>query len=177
MATGRDVGAGVSLGSDLHALSGVTAGRLVDRLGAPFIILAALAMMLAGCLALALLPPVLGLAGYVAAIAVLTPGYALFQAANNTAVMMGLPQDRRGAISGLLSLSRNLGLITGASVMGAVFAAATAGGDVTTAQPAAVAAGMRVTFAVAGALILVALAVAVGSRALVARPAAAAGVP
>ena len=35
--------------------------------------------------------------------------------------MTDVPSDRRGVISGMLNLSRNLGLITGASVMGAVF--------------------------------------------------------
>ena len=62
-----------------------------------------------------------------------------------------------GVIAGLLSLSRNLGLITGASVMGAVFAAAT-GHDVMTAPAPALAAGMRTTFAVAAVLIVIAMA-------------------
>jgi hypothetical protein len=61
------------------------------------------------------------------------------------------PQDQRGVISGMLNLSRNLGLITGASVMGAVFALASATTDITTARPEAVARGMRITFAVAAA--------------------------
>jgi hypothetical protein len=76
----------------------------------------------------------------------------------------------------MLNLSRNLGLITGASVMGAVFALASATVDVTTARPEAVAAGMRTTFAVAAILIVVALAIAVGGRALAARPSLPAGV-
>jgi hypothetical protein len=63
----------------------------------------------------------------------------------------------------MLNLSRNLGLITGASVMGAVFALASATIDITTARPEAVATGMRVTFAVAAILIVVALAIAVGT--------------
>jgi hypothetical protein len=70
----------------------------------------------------------------------------------------------------MLSLSRNLGLISGASAMGAVFALASATIDITTAHPEAVATGMQVTFAVAGVLIVVALAIAVGSRALATRP-------
>jgi hypothetical protein len=61
-------------------------------------------------------------------------------------------------ISGMLNLSRTLGLITGASVMGAVFAYAVALSsakvDITTARPRAVAAGMRTTVAVAAILIL-----------------------
>jgi hypothetical protein len=39
----------------------------------------------------------------------------LFQTANNTAVMTDVSPDQRGAISGMLNLSRNLGLITGTS--------------------------------------------------------------
>jgi MFS family permease len=95
----------------------------------------------------------------------MTIGYALFQTANNTAVMADVRPEQRGVVSGMLNLSRNLGLVTGASVMGAVFALASATADVTAAHPEAVASGMRITFAVAAALIGVALAVAVGSRA------------
>ena len=69
-------------------------------------------------------------------------------------------------ISGLLNLSRNLGLVTGASVMGAVFAFASGTIDFTTAHPEAVANGMRATFGVASILIVAAIAVAVGCHAL-----------
>jgi hypothetical protein len=101
---------------------------------------------------------------------IITAGYALFQTANNTAVMTDMRPDQRGVISGMLNLSRNLGLITGASAMGAVFALASGTADITTALPAAVAAGMRITFAVAATLSVVALAIAIGSRALATRP-------
>jgi Na+/melibiose symporter-like transporter len=74
--------------------------------------------------------------------------------------MADVPQDRRGVISGLLTLSRNLGLITGASAMGAVFAAASGAASGAQATPAAVATGMHLTFAVASGLIMVSLTVA-----------------
>jgi EmrB/QacA subfamily drug resistance transporter len=164
------VGIVMSIGPIISALSGVLAGRFVDRLGAPFMVIVGLIEMAAGSIALSVLPAMFGIAGYIAAIAVLTPGYQLFQAANNTAVMMDVHLDQRGVISGILSLSRNLGLITGASVMGAVFALASATIDITTARPEAVATGMRITFTVAALLIVVALAIAVGSRALATRP-------
>src|SRR3546814_11341069 len=106
---------------------------------------------------LSMIPATLGILGYLAPIVLLTVGYALFQTANNTAVMTGVPGDQRGVVSGMLNLSRNLGLITGASAMGAVFALASATVDVTTAHPEAVAAGMSATFAVAAALIVAAL--------------------
>ena len=108
----------------------------------------------------------LGIFGFIAPLVVITGGYALFQTANNTAVMTDVHPDQRGVISGMLSLSRNLGLITGASVMGAVFTLASATLDITTAPPEAVATGMQVTFAVAAMLSIVALAIAVGSRML-----------
>ncbi|MCE3225264.1 MAG: Major facilitator superfamily transporter, putative tetracycline resistance protein [Nitrospira sp.] len=77
--------------------------------------------------------------------------------------MTDIRPAQRGVISGLLNLSRNLGLITGASVMGAIFAAASSTVDITTAPPDAVATGMRVTFAVAAILIGVALAIVVAT--------------
>jgi MFS family permease len=144
----------------------VPAGRIVDRFGAPLMVIVGLIAMAAGSFALSVLPAMFGIAGYIAAVAVLTPGYQLFQAANNTAVMMDVHPDRRGVISGMLSLSRNLGLITGASVMGAVFAFASMTTDITTARPEAVASGMQITFAVAGVLIIAALGIAAGNRAL-----------
>ena len=110
------------------------------------------------------------LTGYIVPLVVITVGYALFQTANNTAVMKDVPPDQRGVISGLLNLSRNLGHITGASAMGAVFASASATTDITTAHPEAVAFGMRVTFTAAAVLIVVALIIAIGSRAIATRP-------
>ncbi|OMH37980.1 MFS transporter [Motiliproteus sp. MSK22-1] len=163
------VGIVMSIGPIIAALSGVPAGHMVDRLGAPFIVILGLATMALGSFALSGLPVMFGTAGYIAAIAILTPGYQLFQAANNTTVMMDISPDQRGAISGMLSLSRNLGLITGASVMGAVFAFASMTTDITLASPEAVTQGMRITFAVAGVLVVVALGIALGSGVLAKR--------
>jgi EmrB/QacA subfamily drug resistance transporter len=163
------VGLVMSSGPIFSALSGIPAGRIVDRLGASFIGIAGLVAMAAGSLALSVLPEMFGIAGYVAALAVLAPGYQLFQAANNTTVMMDVHPDRRGVVSGLLNLSRNLGGITGAAVMGAVFAFASATTDITAAHPEEVAIGMRVTFVVAAGLIVVALGVSAGGRALALR--------
>ncbi len=146
------VGLVLASGPVVSALSGVPAGRLVDRFGAARMVSAGLVLAMVGAVALALLPGWFGVAGYIAAIALLTPGYQLFQAANNTAVMADVPADRRGVTSGLLTLSRNLGLVSGASAMGAVFAAVA--GDATSAG--AVADGMRITFLVAAGLVAVA---------------------
>jgi MFS family permease len=154
------VGLVLSVGPLVAALSAVPAGRIADRFGPQRMTTIGLSGMAAGAFALSMLPTTFGIPGYLAPIVVITSGYALFQTANNTAVMTSANPEERGAISGMLNLSRNLGLITGASVMGAVFALASATTHITTAPPEAVASGMRVTFEVATALILVALAIA-----------------
>jgi EmrB/QacA subfamily drug resistance transporter len=163
------VGLVLSVGPLVAALTGVPAGRIADRFGAQRMTIVGLIGIAAGSFILSMMPAISGISGYIAPIVVITVGYALFQTANNTAVMTDIRPDQRGVISGLLNLSRNLGLITGASVMGAVFALASATTDVTMAPPEAIAAGMRITFAVAAILIVVALAIAVGSRALATR--------
>jgi EmrB/QacA subfamily drug resistance transporter len=157
------VGLVMSTGPIVAALTGVPAGRIVDRFGAHFMSIVGLIGMAVGTSILPMLPTGFGVPGYIAPLIVITAGYALFQAANNTAVMADIRPDQRGVISGMLNLSRNLGLISGASVMGAVFALASATIDITTAHPEAVATGMRITFTVAAALIVVALAIAAGT--------------
>lgn len=164
------VGIVMSVGPLVAALTGVPAGRIADRFGAGRMTVIGLIAIAAGCFILSMMPAMSGIPGYIVPIAVITSGYALFQTANNTAVMSDISPDQRGVISGLLNLSRNLGLITGASVMGAVFAFASEAIDIATARPDAVATAMRITFAAAAILIVVALAVAVGGRALAARP-------
>jgi MFS family permease len=140
------VGLVLSVGPLMVALTGVPAGRIADRFGAERTTIVGLLGMAAGCFILSMMPVALGVPGYIAPIAVVTVSYALFQTANNTAVMADVVADQRGVVSGLLNLSRNLGLITGASVMGAVFALA----------------GMRITFVVAAILIAGAIGIAVG---------------
>ena len=155
------VGLVMSAGPLMATLSGIPAGRLVDRLGARRATMAALVGMSGGLVALAVVPGRLGVTGYVVAIAIVAAHYALFQAANNTSVMTRVGSAQRGVVSGLLGLSRNLGLITGASAMGAVFAGASATTDRMTTHPASVSAGMRTTFLVAAALGLAAVMIAI----------------
>ena len=145
------VGLVLSAGPIVAALAGVPSGAIVDRFGTRRVTIAALAIMVTGCVVLSLMPARFGIPGYVGPLVTITAGYALFQAANNTAVMADVRADQRGVISGILNLSRNLGLITGASLMGALFGAANDA-----------ASGMRVTFAVAAGLVAIALGVAYG---------------
>jgi hypothetical protein len=143
----------MSVGPAIAALGGFPAGWLVDRRGPFAAIVASLAALMLGTILMTSLPHIWGVGGYVAALVVLTASYALFQAANNTAVMNAAGAGERGVTSALLGLSRNLGLITGASAMGAIFAwasGATSGGN-------GAQAGLAATFGVAALLAAVAL--------------------
>lgn len=146
------VGLVLSAGPIVAALAGVPGGAIVDRFGTRRTTAGALVAVATGCAGLALMPVRFGVPGWVAPLVLITAGYALFQAANNTAVMAGVSAEQRGVISGVLNLSRNLGLVTGASLMGAIFAAA--GG----AAP-----GTHATFGVAAGLVVIALAIAYGA--------------
>lgn len=162
LARGLGLGAGtvglvLSLGPAVAALTGVPAGRLVDGWGTRRTSVAGLLGMAAGFLVLAA-APLSGIFGYAGPVMVVTAGYALFQTANNTAVMRQVRAGEQGVVSALLNLARNLGLIAGASALGAVFARAVGATDVARASAEAVTSGMRVTFGVAVVVVGAALA-------------------
>lgn len=157
------MGVVMTVGPLLSAFAGAPGGRLVDRIGPRRASLVGLAAITAGGVLLAVISPRTGAPGYLGPISFVTVGYALFQAANNTAVMSGAGMENRGVIAGALNLSRNLGLLSGAALMGAVFAGTAGVSDITAATPQAVAHGARTTFAVATALVLVAVALVLGN--------------
>lgn len=148
------VGLTLSAGPMAAAVTGAPCGRLVDRFGPRRTAIAGMAAMAGGLLLLVAAVP-LGVAGYVGGIVVVTSGYALFQAANSTAVMAGAGSAERGVVSAMLGLSRNLGLITGAAALGAVYAAVSGGAG---ADAASAAAGLRATMVIAAILVGLALA-------------------
>ncbi|MBQ4789891.1 MFS transporter [Pectobacterium versatile] len=152
------VGLVMAIGPAVATFSGIPSGRLVDTWGFRRSLTAGLSLVVTGTFMLAILPNLLGVTGYILAIIVLTPGYQLFQAANNTATLAEAPGNQRGTVSGLLNLSRNIGLIAGASIMGQVFALGVGTEDFTHAAPASLANGMQLTFFLAGAMVLVAIA-------------------
>jgi len=154
------VGLVMSAGPLVAALTGLPAGRMVDRFGARSMTMVGLLAMALGASMLPMMPTRFGVPGYVTPLVIVTAGYALFQAANNTAVMANASRNQGGVMSGMLNLSRNLGLITGASIMGAVFAFASGARGAGAPRPEAVAIGMRATFAVAAVLAFAALALA-----------------
>ncbi len=165
------VGLVMSVGPLVSALAGVPAGRLVDRFGTARTTKVALSTLTLGLTVFAIAPQHFGVIGYLVSISLVTASYAQFQAANNTSVTQAARPEQRGVIAGMLGLSRNVGLISGASVMGAVFALASASTDVASASPSAVAAGMCSTFLLGALLVAGAFTLASGWPArLLARP-------
>lgn len=151
------VGFVMAVGPVIAAFSGFPAGRITDRFGASRVGAIGLLEIAVGLLCLAFLPRWFGAAGYVAALVVLTPGFQLFLAANNTAVMLAAEEKQRGMLSGLLGLSRNLGFVTGASALGALFAFRVGMTEVHEAAGSAVADAFTATFLAAFGLAVLAL--------------------
>lgn len=135
----------MAVGPVMAILSGVPAGILVDRLGAPrMTVLGLSAMTLAG-VAFVTLPPMWGLIGFLLAAVLLTPGNQMFMAGNNTSVMSRAGKLEQGSVSGLLNLSRYLGFITATALLSFLFDLATA----SQAGAAGVTLGMQIAFGLA----------------------------
>lgn len=154
------VGLVMAVGPMLSILFGVPSGQLVDAWGSHRVIVIGLGLLGTGAFLLAFLPEMMGNIGYVASLVVLTPGYQLFQAANNTQALADVPSQHQGTTAGLLSLSRNIGLVAGATVMGGMFALRIGTGNLIHADPTAVANGMRLVFLLAAGLMVAALGIA-----------------
>jgi len=154
------VGLMMAIGPMLSIVFGVPSGQLVDASGSQRVVVIGLGLVAIGAFLLAVLPELIGGIGYVASLVVLTPGYQLFQAANNTQVLADVPRDRQGTTAGLLGFSRNIGLLAGASLMSAVFAFGVGTADFINADPSAIAAGMRLAFLLASVMMVAALAIA-----------------
>lgn len=145
----RMVGMVMAVGPVISIIGGVIAGRAVDRFGAGFVARIGLWLVASGCLALSLLSPVWGVLGYLIGIAILTPGYQLFQAGNTGAVMSRALETAQGGVAGALGVARNLGLLIGAWGIGALFSGVLGGVPVQSAGAVEIGDAVRVVFLVA----------------------------
>jgi EmrB/QacA subfamily drug resistance transporter len=133
------------------------AGTLSDRFGSRSVSLIGLGLMIGGCLGISTLDTQTTEQDYVLRYLVFGIGQGLFRSPNDSTVMGSLPRERLGIASGLLSLSRTLGVNVGVSVMGAVFGVIITnlapGIDITSAPAEAIVAGFQGSYRLA-ALIL-----------------------
>ncbi|MEW5249111.1 MFS transporter [Microbulbifer sp. 2201CG32-9] len=167
MALGLDfsrTGLVMSAGSFSVAIFAHVAGRLVDRFKSRLAIFVGLGLMVSGALGVIYLELGDGVPGYLLYATVTAAGYGTYLSSNNAFTMHDAGAEQRGNISGLLNLSRNLGLLTGVSIMGVVFAVASGLSRVEKVDPTLVVAGLNQVYVLA--LLLLVLAVVI--RALVA---------
>ncbi len=140
-------------------------GSVSDRVGPWPVILLGLVVLLCGYLLMMTLDTGTTAVGYLLTLVPVGLGMGIFQSPNNSAVMGEVPPHRLGVTSGLLTITRITGQLSGISVLGAVWAArvsAHAGtrGEPSAAPPAAQAAGLRETMIVSAALVGLSLALA-----------------
>ncbi|MFP4168450.1 MAG: MFS transporter [Desulfonatronovibrionaceae bacterium] len=128
------------------------AGWLADRWGPLGIRLIGSITIMFGCFLVSTIHAETTMLGYIARIFPLGMGIGTFQATNNTAVMGSVPGKRLGISSGLLALSRNLGVTTGIPLVGTLFTAlilsttGTASMDISSVSASAISYGFSRTY-------------------------------
>ena len=113
------------------SVSSPAAGWLSDRFGPRLLCPMGMAILSAGLATLALAGPGDGLPSIAARLAACGVGMGLFQPPNNSSVMGTLPRERLGSGGGMLATARNVGMVIGIALSGALFRArGGASGDV-----------------------------------------------
>lgn len=140
-------------------------GWLSDHLGTRLVSAAGLACILSGYLLMSTLAVNSTQWGFVLRMLPVSIGMSLFNSPNTSAIMGAAPKSRLGVASGVLSMVRTLGQVTGISVLGAFFysrvALYTHGGKaLEQASPQAITAALHDQFLLVSALIAVGLATA-----------------
>jgi MFS family permease len=119
--TTAQMGIAMSVGPISSALSGVPAGRLTEWIGsARAVVFGAIAMAISTA-AMAVLPYMFGISGFVIAFVLLPPSYQLFLAALNTSVMENVSTKDQGVTAGIVNLARNFGFIVGAGAISGLY--------------------------------------------------------
>ncbi len=151
-------------------LMGPLAGLLADRFGTRALCVAGLFLLTIGFVMIATLSTDTTPGGYIARYALVGLGIGVFNAPNNSAIMGAAPRERLGIASGLLALARVLGQTAGVATLGALWASRVraaasiaVGADVTSAPPAALAAGLHDVFLLGAAVVGLALFLALGA--------------
>jgi EmrB/QacA subfamily drug resistance transporter len=150
-------------------ISAPAAGSISDRIGPWPVVLTGLAILFASYLLMLTLDTGTTALAYLVTMAPVGLGMGIFQSPNNSAIMGAVPPRRLGVTSGLLTITRITGQLSGISILGAVWAsrvAAHAGvrGEPSAAPPVAQVAGLRETMLVSAGLVGFSLALAAWGR-------------
>ena len=150
-------------------LSAPAAGTISDRIGPWPVILVGLSVLLASYVLMISLDVSTTAVGYLLIMAPVGLGMGIFQSPNNSAIMGAVPPRRLGVTSGLLTITRITGQLSGISILGAVWASRVAEHAGARGEPSAAAAraqvmGLRETMVVSAVLVGISLALSVWGR-------------
>lgn len=138
-------------------------GTLSDRLGTRPVSLLGLFFILAGYLAMTTLQTDTTQVGFVARMLPVATGMSIFNSPNNSAIMGAAPRARLGVASGILSMVRTLGQVTGVAALGAFFASRVlhygGGAELSVAPPQSIVLALHDQFLLVAGLILVGIVV------------------
>lgn len=119
----RQVGLLMGVVPSVLAVLGPLSGTLADRFGTRPVSLVGLVLLVLGYLSLTRLDVLSTPQQFVWFLLPVGLGMGTFQSPNNTAIMNAAPRSRLGVASGILSMTRTLGQLTGIALLGAFFAA------------------------------------------------------
>jgi EmrB/QacA subfamily drug resistance transporter len=105
----------------MMAITAPFSGALSDRIGSRIPATIGMAILTAGILSLAATIQMSSFVGVAASLGVIGFGVGLFVSPNNSALMGAAPRQRQGIASGVLATARNLGMVLGIGISGAVF--------------------------------------------------------
>jgi EmrB/QacA subfamily drug resistance transporter len=103
------------------AIMAPLSGSLSDRIGTRLPVIAGMVVLAAGLVALGLVGPTAPLPLVALVMAVIGLGVGAFVSPNTSALMGAAPPHRRGIASGILAEARNVGMVLGVALAGAVF--------------------------------------------------------
>jgi EmrB/QacA subfamily drug resistance transporter len=142
------------------ALMAPVAGTVSDRLGSQIPTTAGMLILAVGLYVLSSLTQASPFIHAILGLAISGLGVGLFVAPNNSALMGAAPRNRQGIAAGVLALARNVGMVLGIGLTGAIFTTFLNRGDPSAASTTvtAVAAGFRFVTLVALAAAVVSIA-------------------
>jgi EmrB/QacA subfamily drug resistance transporter len=136
----------------IMAVVAPVSGALSDRIGSRIPATTGMLILAAGLVVLSALVVAGSLWAIAGALAIVGFGVGTFVSPNNSALMGAAPRNRQGIASGVLATARNVGMVLGVGLAGAVFTTVIAHSNGT--ASAALLAGVRASLLVAAGLAL-----------------------
>lgn len=118
------------------AITAPLSGTLSDRIGSRIPATLGMGILATGLFLLSRLGPTSPISDVALALFVSGLGTGMFISPNNSALMGSAPRHRQGIAAGILAEARNVGMVLGVGVAGAIFSTIVAGSRVSGASPA-----------------------------------------